>query len=287
VTATPAECVQFLLRQAASELETCSPSPRTDAELLFQHALGWSRTALFTRADTVLNHHQQSAVQALLHRRLQGEPVAYITGTRGFWTLDLAVDRRVLIPRPETELLVERALALTGQAAELTVLDLGTGSGAVALALASERPHWSITASDMSDDALAVARHNATRLCLAVEWLRGSWFAPLAQRRFHLITSNPPYIPGRDVHLSQGDLRFEPVTALAAGDDGLDDLRAIIHQAPEHLHHGGWLVVEHGYDQGRAVADLFRARGFATVRGHKDMGDQDRLTEGCFIGIAG
>lgn len=277
------QTVGTLLRTAAARLQSSSPSPEIDAELLLLHALGWPRIRLFTDAGAPLDHERIAAIDELLERRVAGEPVAYILGSRGFWTLDLDVDARVLIPRPETELVVERALALTSADSALAVADLGTGSGAIALALASERPHWHIFATDQSCDALAVAGANAERLGLRVEWRRsrqGTWFAPLTERHFHLIVSNPPYVAAGDHHLQAGDCRFEPASALASGEDGLSDIRSIIRDAPEHLAAGGWLILEHGYDQGAAVAHLMRQRGFRDVQGHRDLGGQDRVTEG-------
>lgn len=276
----PSKTVRGTLHEAAVRLEACSPSPRTDAELLILHALQWPRSRLYTQAETIPDNGQRGAFEALLERRIAGEPVAYITGTRGFWTLDLHIDYRVLIPRPETELLVERALALYSSEHALTVADLGTGSGAIALSLASECPNWTITATDRSAEALAVARGNGERLGLQVDWRQGEWFAPLAGQRFGLLTSNPPYVAEADLHLNQGDVRFEPRAALTAGPTGLDDLRRIITAAPEHLEPNGWLLLEHGFDQASSVADMMLGQGFGSVTCHLDLAGQPRVTEG-------
>lgn len=276
----PAQTVRAALREAATSLEASSPSPHTDAELLILHALQWPRARLFTAADTIPDSVQRADIKTLLNRRLAGEPVAYITGTRGFWTLDLHVDQRVLIPRPETELVIERALALHSADSVLSAADLGTGSGAIALALASERPAWDMTATDRSADALTVARGNGRRLGLTVDWRQGEWFTPLAGQRFELLLSNPPYVAEDDLHLDQDDVRFEPRTALTAGPTGQDDLLHIIAAAPQHLEPGGWLILEHGYDQADAVADAMRKSGFENVASHRDLAGQPRVTEG-------
>src|SRR5690606_4258090 len=214
--------------------------------------------------------------------RAAGEPVAYLTGRRGFWTLDLAVTPDTLIPRPETELLVEQALQRLGSEAEARVADLGTGSGAIALAIAAERPLARVAAVDRSAGALAVARANALAHGLEgrVEFLAGDWFAPLQGRRFDLVVSNPPYIAEGDPHLARGDLRYEPAPALASGPDGLDAIRTIVAAAPRHLLPGGWLLLEHGFDQGAAVRGLLEARGFAEVATVPDLEGRDRVSLG-------
>jgi len=222
----------------------------------------------------------------LLARRVAGEPVAYLLGHRGFWTLDLAVSPATLIPRPETELLVELALARLPADTPLAVADLGTGSGAIALALASERPQVDVTATDLSAAALDMARGNAARNGLArVRFVQGAWFAPLQGMRFDLIASNPPYIASNDPHLQQGDLRHEPATALASGIDGLDDLRLIVADAGAHLLPGGWLLIEHGWDQGAAIRALFEHAGFEQVYTERDLEQRDRVTRGCLPGV--
>jgi len=218
-----------------------------------------------------------------VQRRRDGEPVAYITGHRGFWTLDLEVTPATLIPRPETELLVE--LALARMTPKANVADLGTGSGAIALAMARECPTASVVATDASIDALAVAERNATKHGIRnVRFAHGDWLAPLAGERFDLIVSNPPYIEADDPHLGQGDLRFEPASALASGADGLDDIRRIVAQARDHLAPGGWLLMEHGWNQGAAVRAVLSAAGYRDVLTVQDLEQRDRVSGGAWSG---
>ncbi|PPV08650.1 protoporphyrinogen oxidase [Xanthomonas bromi] len=265
------------LRRAAERIERC------DAEALLLHALGRDRAWLFMHGRDVVPLSVAQAFEALVQRREAGEPVAYLIGSRGFWTLELEVSPATLIPRPDTEVLVERALERLDHAAGRRVADLGTGSGAIALAIASERPQAQLIATDASAAALAIARRNADRHRLAnVQFRHGSWFVPLAGERFDLIASNPPYIAAGDPHLAQGDLRHEPASALASGSDGLEDIRRIVADAPAHLCNGGWLLLEHGWDQGEAVAELLRARGFAQVATHQDLEQRDRVSLGCW-----
>lgn len=252
-----------------------------DADLLLAHALGKSRTWLFAHAGDVVDRADADRFRALLARRIAGEPVAYLIGTRGFWTLDLAVTPATLVPRPETELLVELALARLPPDAPMRVADLGTGSGAIALALAKERPHAEVVAIDASEAALAVARSNAVRNGLRnVTFRAGSWLDPLAGETFDLIASNPPYIADGDPHLGQGDLRFEPPMALSSGADGLDAIRVITRDAPACLCPGGWLLLEHGWDQAPAVRALLAAACFEAVATHPDLARRDRVTLG-------
>lgn len=252
-----------------------------EAAILLAHALGVDRAWLIAHGSDPLSADAAERFEALMARRAVGEPVAYLVGWRGFHTLELAVSPAVLIPRPETELLVELALARMPVDRPLAVLDLGTGSGAIAIAVAAARPRVQVTATDASTAALAVARANAERLGIAnVEFIKGSWWAPLAGRRFDLVLSNPPYIAECDPHLDSGDLRFEPRSALAAGADGLDDLRIIAAGACAHLEAGGWLLVEHGFDQGAAVRSLFADAGLEPVATHRDLEGRERVTVG-------
>ena len=261
---------------------TANGLDRLDAQLLLLHALSRSQTNrawLITHDDTVLSAAAAQSFHALCQRRLAGEPLAYIVGSKPFFGLDLQVDKRVLVPRPDTETLVEWALTFN---AANKILDMGTGSGAIALALKSVRPDWQITALDTSADALAVAQNNAKRLNLNVHFLQSSWFDALHKTKFDpkfdLIVSNPPYIVEGDWHMAA--LAHEPKQALTSGADGLDDIRHIIQQAPAFLTTGGWLLLEHGYDQAAAVRDLLAQRGFKQVQSRQDLGGIERCTGG-------
>ena len=252
-----------------------------DAALLLAHALGKSRSWLFAHADDALGEAEAARFDVLLARRAAGEPVAYLTGWRGFWTLELAVTPATLVPRPETELLVDLALARLPVDAPVRVADLGTGSGAIALAIASERPRAQVLATDASSDALDVARGNAARNGIGnVAFRLGSWLQPLGEDTFDLIASNPPYIAEGDPHLARGDLRFEPAMALSCGADGLDAIRVIVRDAPACLRPGGWLLLEHGWDQGDAVRALLAAAGFVDVATERDLEQRDRVSLG-------
>ncbi|WP_263145105.1 peptide chain release factor N(5)-glutamine methyltransferase [Pseudomonas sp. RIT-PI-AD] len=257
-----------------------SPTARLDAELLLAAALGKPRSYLHTWPERIATREVATAFAAALERRRGGEPVAYILGRQGFWSLDLEVAPHTLIPRADTELLVEAALECL-PAGAARVLDLGSGSGAIALALASERPAWSLLGVDRVADAVALAERNRQRLRLDNAAFREShWFSALEGERFALIVSNPPYLAAGDRHLGEGDVRFEPLSALVAGPDGLDDIRRIVEAAPEHLDAGGWLLIEHGYDQAAAVRELLSARGFAGVQSRRDLGGHERISLG-------
>lgn len=259
-----------------------SPTPRLDVELLLAAALSKPRSYLRTWPEHELDAAQQAAFEASLARRRNGEPVAYILGRQGFWSLDLEVAPHTLIPRPDTELLVETALELL-PATPLAVLDLGTGTGAIALALASERPAWQVTGVDRVEDAVALAERNRQRLKLGnVSFVHSHWFSALVGQRYGLILSNPPYIRADDHHLGEGDVRFEPSSALVAGSDGLDDIRAIIRAASGHLLVGGWLLLEHGFDQAEDVRALLGAGGFGEVHSRCDLGGHERISLGRF-----
>ena len=263
---------------------------RLDAQLLMLHALGKpasERAWLLAHDLDLLPYSVNAAFTALVQRRLRGEPVAYLTGNKAFFGLDLHVDARVLVPRPDTEALVDWALQVLdgldglGLKGPICAIDLGTGSGAVALAIKHSRPHVEVRATDFSIGALAVAQANAERLQLAVHFSQGSWLDGVTDR-YHLIVSNPPYIAAGDPHLS--DLTHEPQQALTSGTDGLDDIRTIIEQAPSHLHTGGWLLLEHGYDQAACVRDLLGSAGFAEVESRRDLGGIQRCSGGRWPG---
>lgn len=267
-----------LLARGTALLSPVLEWPSLDAGILLAFSLSVPRVRLKSHPEEPRTAEDLERYLALIERRAQGEPLAYITGVREFWTLELRVSRDVLVPRPETELLVERALALQ-PAATAQVLDLGTGSGAIALALAAERPAWALLAIDASEAALTVARDNGRRLGLTnVTFDTGQWFSGLAARRFDLVVSNPPYVDARDPALLA--LKDEPRQALTPGNDALADLRAIIRAAPDHLRPGAWLALEHGSTQAAAVAHELVARGFGSVRSHRDLGGHDRVTEG-------
>ena len=269
------------LQHAALALAACSDSPRLDAELLLGKLLGQPRSGLIARSDEPVEAASQHAFANLIEARCGGAPVAYLTGSREFWSLPLTVTPAVLVPRPETELLVELALQLPASTprSDCSVLDLGTGSGAIALALASERPRWRITGVDVSPPALEIARCNARDLGLAhLDWRLGSWFEPVAGERFDLILANPPYVAAGDRALET--LRAEPAIALAAGPTGLEALAAIAAAAGSHLNEGGWLMFEHGSTQAPDVVQLLQRHGFSHIRSHMDFSGTPRVTLG-------
>lgn len=254
---------------------------KLEAQLLLQHVLQVNRAWLIAHENDTLSPDTQAKFEALLIRRLQGEPMAYILGEREFYGLVLQVTPATLIPRPDTETLVEAALDKIPQNMDVHVLDLGTGSGAIALAIAKHRSQANVVAVDASPAALEVAKHNADRLNISnVQFVLSDWFSALEDQRFEIIVSNPPYIEADDPHLAQGDLRFEPPDALASGKDGLSDIRIIINQCLTHLKPQGWLMLEHGYNQGTAAADLMSAAGLVDVATIKDLGGNDRVTIG-------
>ena len=277
------------LLQLSDRLLSVSDTPRLDCELLLCHALEVDRTWLRTWPDKQVSAERQQVFEMLLQKREQGNPVAYLVGSRGFWSMDLNVSSQTLIPRPETELLVEIALNLT-LAGQRSVLDLGTGTGAVALALASERQDWQLTAVDCQPGAVALAQKNCRQQGLGnIEIFQSDWFSAIeaGSAYYDLIVSNPPYISRHDPHLQQGDVRFEPSSALVSGDEGLDDLKLIVSRSPTYLKAGGWLLVEHGYDQGGAVRNLFDSAGFVQVTTHLDYNNLDRVTCGQWLNLSG
>ncbi len=267
-------------RQLAEALALPPREARLEAQILFAYALGVNRAWLIGHDRDTLTPAQTTCVEALLKRRLAGEPVAYLLGEREFYGRPFQVTPDVLIPRPDTELLVELALQRLPQDAALNLLDIGVGSGVVAISLALERPRCRVTGVDLSAGALRVAEANAEALHATVEFLAGDVFSALGKRRFHLIVSNPPYIAAADPHLRQGDLRFEPPQALASGSDGLDLIRRLVSEAPEHLEAGGWLLLEHGWDQAAAVRALLQAAGFDKVFSASDLAGHERVTGG-------
>ncbi|MFG6441495.1 peptide chain release factor N(5)-glutamine methyltransferase [Roseateles sp. LKC17W] len=251
---------------------------RGDAQALLGHLTGQGRAWLVTHGDAPV-----AGAESLLHRLADGEPLAHLTGWQPFHGLTLAVTPATLIPRPDTETLVDWALErLAALPGEPCIVDLGTGSGAIALALKAACPRARVTAVDVSADALAVARANGERLALDIDWRHGSWYAPLAGERFDLVISNPPYIAGDDPHLPA--LRHEPLSALTPGGDGLSDLQALIDGAPGHLHAGGWLLMEHGWDQADAIAARLAAQGLAHVTLRRDLAGRARASGGCWLG---
>ena len=269
--------VQELLR-SGSDLPT--DSARRDTEILLCHCLGKSRAWLYTWPEKGVARDCARDFEKLLAQRREGVPVAYLTGEREFWSLQLAVSDATLIPRPETETLVSWALELALPNAA-SVLDLGTGSGAIALALASERPHWHVTALDVSEEALQVARGNAVRTRLtSVHFVQSDWYQAVTGQRFNALLANPPYIDGDDPHLALGDVRFEPRSALVSSDSGLEDLGRLVTGAPDQLLDGGWLLLEHGFEQANAVRVMLHDAGFSQVSTRRDMSGQQRITGG-------
>ena len=268
--------IRQLLEQAAHLIS--GNSARLDAEVLLAHVLDKPRSHLFAWPDEVPGPDQLLQYGKLVARRTAGEPVAYLVGYREFWSLPITVTRDTLIPRPDTETLVARALEVIPVESSMQIADMGTGSGAIAIAIAHERPRCHIVATDASTAALDIAANNARQLKLNnIEFVSGDWCDALAGRRFDLIISNPPYIPRADVHLDSGDVRFEPRTALAAGIDGLDDLARIADCAQGHLNRNGWLLLEHGYDQGEPVRTLLAKYGYHDIVSYPDAAGHERV----------
>lgn len=276
MTATPQ--IATALHWAVTQLSH-SPTAKLDAEVLLSHVLGVERVYLLTWPERLLSNSEWQTMQALVAQRANGIPVAYLIGQREFWSLPLQVNNSTLIPRPDTEVLVETALQLSLPPAA-RVLDLGTGTGAIALALKSSQPQWQVTAVDRERAAVTLAQHNANSLKLAVAVIQSDWFAALPEQQFDLIVSNPPYIDGDDPHLQQGDVRFEPTTALVAAQQGLADLFHIIDTAPLFLAPAGWLVLEHGWQQGAAVRSQLTRQGYQQVTTVCDYANLERVTIG-------
>ena len=271
--------VGWLLDEAAGQL-AAQAEARREAQILLGHVLGVSRAWLAGHGDDAADPADTATFHDLVRRRGAGEPIAYLVGRREFYGLDFRVTPDVLIPRADTETLVDAALEKLTHLPRHDVLDLGTGSGCLAITIARQRSGARVTAVDVSAAALNVARDNAVAIGVDVEFVQDSWFKGLAGRRFDLIVSNPPYVASEDPHLRQGDLRFEPVLALASGKDGLSDIRLIVGQAPAYLHAGGWLLFEHGYDQADVCRDLLRDAGFSELVSRDDIAGLRRVAGG-------
>jgi release factor glutamine methyltransferase len=268
--------------QAALAKFVNSSEAKLEAQLLLKNLLNVNRAWLISHQNDVLEANINEAYRVLINRRLNGEPIAYILGAREFYGLNLKVTPATLIPRPDTETLVDVALAKIPLQKNLSICDLGTGSGAIALAIAKHRPQAFVLALDASQATLDIAIDNAKNLAIAnAKFILSDWFNALKNEKFDLIVSNPPYIETNDAHLKQGDLRFEPIAALASGRDGLDDIRRIINQAPQHLNPHGWLLLEHGYNQAEKVAALLKQAGFGQISHVQDLSGTDRVTIGC------
>jgi release factor glutamine methyltransferase len=264
----------------AESSRLASDSASLDVELLLCHVLECDRVYLRTWPDRALNAAQAQFFLALLEKRIKGQPIAYLIGSRDFWSLNLAVNEHTLIPRPDTEVLVERVLELD-LGAQASVLDLGTGTGAIALALASERPLWKVVGVDCFDAVVSLAKENAHRNnILNAVFFKSDWFAAIGDSKFNLILSNPPYIDANDPHLSQGDVCYEPSSALVSGENGLEDIAIITRTAPRFLEDDAWLVFEHGYQQGAEVRRLLLQAGYRAIHTYQDYGSNDRVTLG-------
>lgn len=274
--------ITHVIEDAIKQLQTVSDSARLDSELLLCSVLKKDRSFLHAWPEHELNQQQSNSFHKLLEQRLLGNPIAHILGERGFWSLNLKVTTDTLIPRPDTERLVELALELIPEKAQWKILDLGTGTGAIALSLAKEKPGCFITATDQSIAALNTAKHNAAKNKISnIEFIQSNWFEKLIEdnhKQFNMIVTNPPYIKENDPHLKQGDVRFEPLTALTAGEDGLNDIRTIIATSQKYLTKSGVLLIEHGYEQADAVCDLLKAANFTRIANFRDYNDNPRVS---------
>jgi len=273
--------IKSALRKASLRLAKSSPSPQLDAEILLLHIIQKNRAFLYAHSEEILETHNIQAFEYLVLKRLEGIPIAYLTNEREFWSLPLYVTSDTLIPRPETELLVELVLSYLGERPACSVLELGTGTGAISVALATEKPQWNILAVDLSKQALLVAQENVKRHHVEnITLLESNWFQAIPKQTFDLIISNPPYLAEQDPHQHEGDLRFEPKQALISGEEGLDDLKHIIQQSRQYLISGGLLLVEHGYNQGQAVTDAFLHEDYHEVKCLQDTAGHDRVSIG-------
>lgn len=269
------------LREAVDKLTAYSDSARIDAEMLLCECAGINRTQLYTHPEAQLPTPAYERLCTLVKKRQQGQPIAYLLGYKDFWSFRLKVSDDTLIPRPETELLVELVLSLLAEKSDAKILDLGTGSGAIALALATERPKWQLTASDLSEGALTIAQSNANMLSISnIQFLHSNWFSDIPKLRYDLIVSNPPYIAEDDTHLLAGDVRFEPRSALVSTAQGLQDIQHIIDTSPHFLKPQGHLLLEHGYQQSQSVIALMKAKGFSQLTDFKDINGLNRVAAG-------
>jgi len=263
------------------QLVSCSDSAKLDAQILLAFVLDKERIYLLTWPENTLSNDAIQLYLALLQRRVSGEPIAYIIGVKEFWSLPFKVSPATLIPRPDTEVLVESVLEHFGELDSIHCLDLGTGTGAIALALASEQPHWKIDAIDFNIDAVKLAKQNAQNLGLThVNIFQSNWFSAVNERKFDVIVSNPPYIDALDEHLNQGDVRFEPESALIADEQGLADIKHIAQQALKFLNTSGTLFFEHGFEQGKAVRNILMALGYENTKTVRDLNNHERITWG-------
>ncbi|HIA44520.1 MAG TPA: peptide chain release factor N(5)-glutamine methyltransferase [Methylococcales bacterium] len=275
--------IHSLLSTAGQQLTAISDSPTLDAEILLSFILQKDRSHLTAWPEKELAEGHCQRFKTLVNKRYAGQPIAYLTGTREFWSRPFTVNSDVLIPRPDTELLIELALLALPENKALTILDLGTGSGAIAITLAAERPQLTVTATDASAKALALAKKNAHQLgCTTIEFCHGHWFKPLTGQHYDLIVSNPPYIAPNDPHLTQGDIRFEPQQALIAANQGLADIQTITDHARQHLKAGAPLLIEHGYDQQASVQGIFKRYNYDRIATHNDLAGNPRVTTGVY-----
>ena len=273
--------IQQALTQANQRLRDSSPSPLLDAQVLLKHVLHCSSAHLIAWPEKELEQSQLSSYLQLIEKRHQGLPVAHLTGNREFWSLNFFTDNSTLIPRPETETLIEFILEKFGSSDDLKLLDMGTGSGAIAISIAHEKPGWNISASDVSEQAIALAKKNCTRHSVGnIQFFVSDWLRDIPEQLFDVIVSNPPYIAEDDPHLLQGDLRFEPQSALSSGKAGMDDIELICSHIKSYLPQNGCLIVEHGYNQAKLVADCFSKNGFGQIIQKQDLAGHTRMTAG-------
>ncbi len=274
--------IQQALQQASNDLSESSPSAMLDAQVLLSFVLQCNTAHLAAWPEKELDKKQQSHYLQLIQQRLKGLPVAHLTGQREFWSLDFFVNNSTLIPRPETETLIEYILAKFNRREDLKLLDMGTGTGAIAISIAKEKPGWKIVASDISEEALKLARQNSEyHQTNNITFIQSDWFKSISPVDFDIIVSNPPYITSDDPHLQQGDVRFEPLSALASGAEGMDDIEHLCLHAPQHLNNNGWLIIEHGYNQAQQVAECFTKNGFIKIEQQQDLSGHIRMTAAC------